>query len=741
MSNIKKYVVLPITMILLFLVFGFITAQAYTGTARATVTPITNPSFYNFKVLNDGRLSIAQGSLIHADGILAYCLEPGVPVDQTGAYRSSSNPGTAGLTQAQWDVITRIAYYGFGYQNQTNIRWHMATQALIWEHLGLVSEVYFAPNVMGTNRYDISHERNTIMQRVNSHQTVPSFSGRTFNAFIGQTLTLTDTNNVLNRFTVTNNGGHGITRSGNNLIVNVNRLGNNQVRLINDQSGPRPNLVHVLPGSQNLMTVEGLDPVNASFNIIGIGGKVNLQKLDRDTKKPVPQGEASLAGAVYGIFRGDELITTMTTDAEGRAQSTEIPIGKYTVREITPSHGYYLDETVYEIELTAVNPVVLVTTDLNVYQQIILKRLEIIKIFAGDETGHAKPEANVKFEIFNRHNESVAIIETDRNGFASFELPFGTYTVRQISTTPNYEKVEDFTFTFDENSEYTLRFVLSNAEIRARLKLVKVDSITGETITEAGARFRIRNLDTGELVRQRVTYPTVRTIEVFETDANGIFVTPQVLSSGRYQLEEVRAPNGYLLNKEPLEFELGENATIHYDSEIGVIKRVEFANDPVKGRVKIKKEGETFTLENNQLITGSISLGNVKFKLFANGDIVGREGTVQFRDNEKVATLITDANGKVTSDKLPLGKYCLVEIETHEAYVLDTDPRCFELKYNDQYTEVVYETISMLNKLKEQPKIEMPRTGRFEFSLEIFVLVLALMGVGLIVTSKKCNKE
>ena len=290
------------------------------------------------------------------------------------------------------------------------------------------------------------------------------------------------------------------------------------------------------------------------------------------------------------------------------------------------------------------------------------------------------PEENVDFAVYNKNNELVMNLTTDKDGIINFKLPYGTYTLRQMTSPKTHKKMDDLTLTVKE-ADVKINKVISNGEYKAKLRVVKIDKETKEVIKRAGIKFKILDTKTNEYVCQTTSYPKA-TICEFETDKNGEFITPFVLNSGTYKLEEVdQKIDGYLWNKESHEFTIDEDANLRTDSEYGVIFDTDFENQRVKGEIKIEKVGNNVQVAEEGLILFQEPLEGIKFCVFT-------------KDGKEVKCGTTDSEGHLTFKDLELGEYYVQEIETLENYVLDQTKHEITLKYKDQYTPVItYETI------------------------------------------------
>ena len=676
-----------------------VSAEKYEGQAIRESEYVSN--IYIKKVKPNGYTKYQQGRFIRrsSDNAFVYCLQPYTAIDNNLPYYDvirEDYEKVLGFTKDQWERISLLAYYGYqynenGYDHSNNI-WYVVTQVMIWRTTNPESNIYFTSTLNGskTNKYDSYVQE--IENLVANHYTKPSFESN-ITTSVGSTITLNDNNNVLSNFKLTSTSDNiSASISGNTLSITANNVGEGTITLEKKATKYEiPPIVYFSDHSQNVMRVGAYDPVYSKLTLKVYGGTVTPEKEDVETKTNEAQGEATLGGAVYGIYKEDGTkVGTVTTNEKGTNKSDYLPsLGRYYLLEEKASTGYTLDSTKYYFEITEdnLNPTV------KVYEQVIRRDFEITKVYASDETKIMTPEVNVKFGVYDKNDKLVSEYTTDEQGNFEFNLPYGTYTVKQLTTTSGHEKIKDFTIEVKEVGG-VIKKVISNAEITAKLRVVKIDSVTKEVIKRAGIKFKIIDTKTNEQVCQTTTYPK-QTICEFETDENGEFITAYPLQTGTYKLEEIdQAIDGYLWNKESLEFTIDENSKLREDSDYGIIFDTQFSNTPVKGEVKIKKVGEVAELIEGEGYTYvKRNLSGIKFGLYQDGKLV-KEGS-------------TDKDGNLTFEKLDLGNYCIKEISTKEGYVLNTSEDCFELKYKDQYTPVITYETTIENKLK---------TTKYEFT-------------------------
>lgn len=632
----------------------------------------------------------------NSDGSFVYCIEPGTPVSDGAVYpgQDFDQSYVGQMTQEQWRRITLLAYYGYGYGNHTDIHWYTVTQYLIWQTVPHGYDIYFTDSLNGNRITKYTNEINELNRLVEEHNISPNITNDTIDMVIGDTVELTDSNNVLNKFEVVDTDNVSASISGNTLSITANDVGDGSVTISKrDKNYSHPAIIYYHPTSQDLMMRGAYDPIDVNLKIEIVGGKVSVKKVDMDTGLGIAQGDATLDGAVYGIYdlEGNRVGEVISKGGEYVTSDYLPSLGTFFLKEEKSSTGYELNETKYFFNITKDD----LYPEVDVTEKVIERDLKIFKVYASDETGFLTGEPNVTFDIYLKSTgEKVTSITTDENGYATATLPYGTYTVRQVSSTEDHEMVEDFEIVVNEYSEDPIYKLLANAEITARLKVIKIDSETGNTIPVAGIKFKIFDVENNEYVCQ----VTDKEQCVFETNDEGILLTPLPLESGTYRLEEQdQKLDGYLWNEEALTFAIGDDSTLINDNVFGAIVEVEFENTQVKGKVEINKTGEELIIEDDSYHYEKIKLEGAEFELRANEDIIVG-GKTYYKKGELVTILVTDKDGYASIDNLPLGKYTLKEIKSANNNVLDPNTYEFELVYEDQYTEVVYKTFTLDNK-------------------------------------------
>ena len=478
---------------------------------------------------------------------------------------------------------------------------------------------------------------------------------------------------------------------------------------------------YVVPASQTA-PIEWEKVTSRTF--VNVLKKFNVTVTKTDAETGTPQGDASLAGAVYGIYKGEELIDTYTTDENGQFTTEYYVCGDdWTIREISPSEGYLLDPTVHKV---GAEPE-LYTVEYNsakndVNEQVIKGNIAIIKHTDDGETQIETPEVGATFEVYlksagsfeNAKETERDVLTCDENGFAQTkDMPYGIYTVHQTSGWEGRELMKDFDVFISADGQ-TYRFLINNANFESYIKIVKKDAETGNTIPYAGAGFQLYDPN-GNLITMTFTYPEVTTIDTFYTTSDGYLITPQTLEYGKgYSLVEVQAPYGYVLDSEPVYFDVEQSDSTE-ESGITVIEVVR-SNLAQKGTITVSKSGEMFSSvsENNGLYQPVYAVGGLEgavYEITAAEDIYTLDGTLRAEKGEVVDTVTTGADGTAKSKELYLGKYEVREIEAPYGMVLNEEIHNVELVYAGQDVAVTETATSFYN---ERQRVEIDLTKSLE---------------------------
>lgn len=483
-----------------------------------------------------------------------------------------------------------------------------------------------------------------------------------------------------------------------------------------------------------------------------VNAKISLQKKDKETNTNQPQGDATLEKAVYGlyarkdivhpdgatgvIYKAGEQVATLTTDKNGEASVSNLYLGEYFVKEITPPVGYLADEAEHELICDYEGDLVAtVERDCVSLEQVKKQPFQIIKAADNGKTDadllsgagftaylvsslETKEDGSYDFSsadpVVLGENGATEIF-TDEKGYAcSIALPYGTYIVRETTTPHNYTPVDDFIVTIKEHHPNTPQVwrVLLDDEFEAKLKIVKQDDETKKPVLAKNTEFKVFNLDTGKYVEQVTTYPTTVTHKSYFTDEQGYLILPQNLKIGNYRIEEVNAPFGYTLNENYYEVAVDSNTAYQIDSvSSDVIIEVVYENHPVKGELKIVKQGEVLDGFDKNFTYAEENLAGAVFEVYAAEDIYtadfqkDAEGNriLEYAKDTLVATLTTGESGEAVLGNLPLGTYRVVETKAPDGFVLNEEAQTVTFSYADQNTPVIKQEAVFDN---ERQKVE-----------------------------------
>lgn len=490
--------------------------------------------------------------------------------------------------------------------------------------------------------------------------------------------------------------------------------------------------------TQKSQTVKVESGKTATVTFKNVLKKWNLTVTKTDAETKSAQGDATLAGAVYGIYNNGKLVDKHTTDKNGSFTTSYYVCGdNWTLKEIEPSEGYLLDETEYHIGSEAKKYTIENNSiSIGVTEDILMGKISIIKHTDDGSTKIETPEKGAEFQVYLKSAGGYSkaketerdILTCDEYGFAETkDLPYGIYTVHQTKGWNGTEFIADFDVFISENNK-TYKYLINNASLESYVKIVKVDSETGKQIPYAGAGFQIYDSN-GNKVTMKYTYPNVTEIDTFYTNSDGYLITPETLPYGKgYSVVEVQAPYGYLLDSTPVYFDITSENT---SEENGVtIVKTEKKNTPQKGTITVEKTGEIFsnvtaigggyTDENgNDAVLPTIyqpeysvsGLSGAVFEIYADENITTPDGTVRYTKDTLVDTITTGKKGTATSKQLYLGRYRVVETVAPYGTVINPEPHTVELTYSGQNEKVTNTSTSFTN---DRQKVEIDLTKILE---------------------------
>lgn len=482
-----------------------------------------------------------------------------------------------------------------------------------------------------------------------------------------------------------------------------------------------------------------------------VNATIDLVKEDSETGNSA-QGDAVFEGAIYGLYaredinhpdgrsgvlyKKDEQVATLTTDKEGKASVSNLYLGKYYLKEITPPVGYLLDEEEHDVNCNYEGDQVETVKRNTVSKEDVIKQpFQLIKAADNDKTdadllkgagfsAYLISSLTVKDDGSYDFTNATPIVLTedgktemftDERGYAcSIPIPYGRYIVRETTTPHNFMPVDDFIVTVTENSSTPQVWrVLLDDEFKAKLKIVKQDDETKQPVLLANTEFKVYDLDAKKYVEQVTTYPNTVVHKSYFTDENGYLILPESLKCGNYRIEEVSAPDGYTQNTQYVEIKVDKNTAYQMDSVSGdAIITVTYENHPVKGKLVIHKSGETLKSFKKDFVYEETSLEGAEFEIYAAEDIFTPDHQVDEQGNRHVIyakdtlvkTVTTNKNGEAVIKDLPLGKYRVKETKATSGFVLNPDSQEVSFIYKDQNTPEIEEKLEFSN---ERQKVEL----------------------------------
>lgn len=482
-----------------------------------------------------------------------------------------------------------------------------------------------------------------------------------------------------------------------------------------------------------------------------VNATIDLVKEDSETGNSA-QGDAVFEGAIYGLYaredinhpdgrsgvlyKKDEQVATLTTDKEGKASVSNLYLGKYYLKEITPPVGYLLDEEEHDVNCNYEGDQVETVKRNTVSKEDVIKQpFQLIKAADNDKTdadllkgagfsAYLISSLTVKDDGSYDFTNATPIVLTedgktemftDERGYAcSIPIPYGRYIVRETTTPHNFMPVDDFIVTVTENSSTPQVWrVLLDDEFKAKLKIVKQDDETKQPVLLANTEFKVYDLDAKKYVEQVTTYPNTVVHKSYFTDENGYLILPESLKCGNYRIEEVSAPDGYTQNTQYVEIKVDKNTAYQMDSVSGdAIITVTYENHPVKGKLVIHKSGETLKSFKKDFVYEETSLEGAEFEIYAAEDIFTPDHQVDEQGNRHVIyakdtlvkTVTTNKNGEAVIKDLPLGKYRVKETKAPSGFALNPDSQEASFIYKDQNTPEIEEKLEFSN---ERQKVEL----------------------------------
>lgn len=520
------------------------------------------PNMFVTKIKDGKLMNTATYMLRRSDSNYVYCIDP-FTFEISGTYNAYINAGPIlGLTNEQINRMNLIAHYGYGYTGHTDIKWYGVTQYMIWQTLNL-DDIYYTDTLNGNKVELYQNEINEINNLVNRYYTKPSFTETNFDLSIGIENTLIDNNEVLQYYDIEYYDPElQITKDGSQLIVYSDNPGTYNIRLRRKADVTNDYILYVNDTSQNMFYPGRYDDVETSLSVTFYEGKINIFKQDSETT--TPQGQATLGGAIYGLYNeNDELVDQITLDENGYGVFDHLSFNKYYVQEIEASNGYQLDETKYKAHIWH-NYLFL---NLKVYENVIKNNIKIIKMYGNKVTDNYHLESDVSFELYDNLDNLIDTYTTDENGEINLELPYGSYTLKQINGMDRFTISEPIEINVTEMTD-DIEIVIKDDEIIEYGNL-EVKKIGDDGKLLDGVTFNVYASNNITSLSGDIYYQAGDLVgEITIHKGYGYLKN---LYYGKYYLVETNTSDGYILNDNPLEVDINEDIVTvevinqHYD--------------------------------------------------------------------------------------------------------------------------------------------------------------------------------
>lgn len=406
----------------------------------------------------------------------AYCVEPFAMFNESGTYKRSTSLNY--LNDKQMDRIKKIAYFGYTYGSHYDPKWYAVAQLMIWREVDPSGDIYFTDSLNGNRISAYEAEINEINSLINSYETVPSFSGSTYDLVEGKDLRIVDQNNVLDHYKF-DDTTH-ISRDGNGLILHDLEEGEYNFSLTRkDIMTTSIPFFYQSDNSQDMTTIGDLNPITISFKVMVKKTSIEIVKVDADTNETKPSGDASLSGAIYTIFDSNmNALGDIEIDDDMKGIYPNLDYGKYYIKEKAAGRGYEVDDNIYSFEITKDES----NVRMILKNRVIKKKIEISKKFGDGESSSL--ESGIGFDIINSKGDLVDTIVTDSNGYASIVLPFGKYTIKQRNTTPGYKMIDDMDINVEDNKDemielYDYKIKVPNTHIDSKGSILNILILLG----------------------------------------------------------------------------------------------------------------------------------------------------------------------------------------------------------------------------------------------------------------------
>lgn len=477
--NIKKILIL----------FGVIISILFVNKVQAET--FLEGEFINGEYINkvkDGRTNYLTMQFIKdQNGNIVYCLEPFKDFLKDNNYQENKDfTKYTSLSKDKIERIERLAYYGYNSPMKTDSKWYVVTQYLIWKTVDPTADIYFTDSLNGQKIDKYSREINEIESEIKRSKILPSFINDKIEVNYHDNLTIKDKNLILNEYNITSDYQMDIS----DYEIKINDLQydgtitlERNYNLYNHYGS-----IYISDNSQNLYKPGKPHDENIKVNIHVKKGKIRLDIKDDDS---VYSKEKDFGNTCYEIYNSkNELVDKVCTDKEITYETDYLPLGDYYVKQKSHGKGYKEDTQKYDVDIDKDQEVV----EVELKNKLIRNTIHIYKKYCKNQV--CNPEENALFQVYDKFDNLVKEIKTDKNGHANIELGYGSYYTIQISGKTGYSLIDGFADKIvDETSELIHKLTNNFIEIeQPKEQVQEAEIIPPDTSVEYGIFDAIINM-------------------------------------------------------------------------------------------------------------------------------------------------------------------------------------------------------------------------------------------------------
>lgn len=705
----KKRIKRLIIVIIISIITIITTVKVSANTVKLTKNKIDG--IYAIAPLSD-RNHLYNLEIFKLGADTAYCIEIGKPVSDTytGTLDMNEASRITNINIEKINYLSLITYFGYGYKNHSNYKYYMAAQELIWEYLNNIDITWTNELDINGPKIDIESYKNEIKELINKYNTTPTLKEE-INCKIGDNLTLTDNNNSLDLYKVSNKGkNNAYIKDNKTLIINVanNYIGKDTVEIKTSNNYNGGTLFYYANNYQSLLTSGNIKDKNKTINLNIRGETLTTNLIDKDNKLCTPSGQATLKGATYEVYdKNNNLVTTFTTDNTCTNSIPNLYYDTYYIKQIKASTGYKINDKLVEVNITKDN------TNITLEEEVIKSNIEINKLYEIED--NYQKEEGITFNIYDFKNKLYKSITTTKDK-DMVTLPYGSYIIKQLNTSYGYEMVKDINIIINENSNPTIKYDLVDKQIKSILHIRTKDKKTKESIRENNIKYKVKNNKTNKYIF--ITNNDNKKITTFESNSEGELTIPVQLPYGQYIIEQVSPPQKYLKNDERIIVKIDEDSTYTYLNNQVVIN-TDYYNEPIIGKINIITSTEIINQDNTT----------------PQKEIRPNIETELYKEDELIKTYKTDNTGKLTIENLPLGNYCLKEKNSNIK-------KCFELINTDNTTPVIEKNIELKTTINNPLTNSIPIPNTLSNKKNNYIILpISLFLIGVVLYKKQSNNS